>query len=29
MDDLTRQMFLPHVGSEFRVEGPEARVVIR
>ena len=22
MDDLTGQMFLPHVGSEFRVEGP-------
>ncbi len=24
MDDLTGQMFLPHVGSEFRVDGPEA-----
>src|SRR5437870_3505976 len=22
MDDLTGQRFLPHVGSEFRVEGP-------
>ena len=24
MDDLTGQMFLPHVGSEFRVDGPGA-----